>query len=96
MSEPTCTPLVLFKTRTNTELGAESIRVTDDGAVRLEGVLKQVTEGMLTSYPRAMLGCWTPNRAAIRYDRAEMDARDVRRFDTGESLDLAAIEALAG
>ncbi len=93
--EPTFTPLVLFKTRTNSELGAESVTVAEDGSIRLVGVLKKVTEGMLTSYPRTMLGLWTPNRDAIRFDREEIGDRDIRRFDTGDSLDLEAVEALA-
>ena len=65
MSEAEATPLLTFSTRTNSELGAEGISITADGSVVLEGVLKKVTESMLTSYPRDMLGKWTPNRAAI-------------------------------
>jgi hypothetical protein len=54
-----------------------------------------VTESMLTSYPRAQLGKWTPNRAALRYTRDEIEKCNVRRLDDGKALDLAAILALA-
>jgi hypothetical protein len=95
MSESDARPLVTFKTLTNTDLGAESIEVADDGSIVLRGVLKKVTESMLTSYPRTALGTWTPNRAAIRYSRDQVVDRDVKRFDTGEKLDLEGILALA-
>jgi hypothetical protein len=90
------TPLILFKTLTNTELGAESVRTDSDGSVIFEGVLKQVTESMLTSYPRTQLGHWLPNRFAVRYSREQAAARNVRKFDSGEALDLDAVLALAG
>ena len=96
MAEAGTTPLVTFTTRTNTELGADGVRVLDDGEIVLVNVLKKVTEAMLTSYPRAMLGQWTPNRAAIRYPRDEIASRRVTRFDTGDPLDLDGILALAG
>ncbi len=96
MSESeSATPLILFVTLTNTELGAESIRIDDDGSVIFEGVLKQVTEGMLTSYPRTQLGHWLPNRYALRYSKEEAAGRSVKKFDSGEALDLDAILALA-
>jgi hypothetical protein len=96
MSESeSATPLILFKTLTNTELGAESVRTDADGSVIFEGVLKQVTEGMLTSYPRDQLGQWLPNRYAVRYSREDAAKRDVKRFDSGEALDLDGILALA-
>ncbi|MDJ0849355.1 MAG: hypothetical protein QNK04_13360 [Myxococcota bacterium] len=94
MSEPV-TPLVTFETLTNTELGARSIRVNGDGSVSLVGVVKKVTESMLTSYPRTQLGTWTPNRASLRYDRDEIAKRRVKRFESGEALDLEGILALA-
>ena len=95
MSHPNPVPLVTFKTLTNTELGAESIEVAGDGSIVFRGVLKQVTEAMLTSYPRSALGTWTPNRAAVRYGRDEVAKRDVRDFATGKALDIAAVLALA-
>ena len=95
MSHENAKPLVTFKTLTNTELGAESIEAAPDGSIVFRGVLKQVTEGMLTSYPRTALGTWTPNRAALRYACDEAAKRDVRDFATGEALDLAGILALA-
>ena len=96
MSESeSATPLILFKTLTNTELGALSVRTDDDGSVIFEGVLKQVTEGMLTSYPRTQLGHWLPNRYAVRYSREEAAGRGVKKFDTGAELDLDAVLALA-
>jgi hypothetical protein len=95
MSEAEATPLITFSTRTNSELGAEGLSITADGSVVLEGVLKKVTESMLTSYPRDMLGTWTPNRAAIAYPRDEIAQRRVTKFDSGEELDLEAILALA-
>jgi hypothetical protein len=88
-------PLVIFKTLTNTELGAEHVVVDTNGDIVLRDVLKKVTESMLTSYPRTQLGLWTPNRAAIRYTADQIEARDVRRFDTGKKLTLAEIKALA-
>ncbi|MHA7836397.1 MAG: hypothetical protein ACX98W_02960 [bacterium] len=95
MSEADATPLVTFKTLTNTELGAESVEVAEDGSIVLQGILKKVTESMLTSYPRTQLGTWTPNRAALRYSRDEIADRGVKRFETGEPLDLEGILALA-
>ena len=94
MSEPV-TPLVTFETLTNTELGAQAIAVNEDGTISLKGVVKKVTESMLTSYPRTQLGTWTPNRAALRYDRDEIVKRRLKRFGTGEELDLDGILALA-
>lgn len=96
MSEAEAKPLVTFKTFTNTDLGAESIEIAEDGSVVLRGVVKKVTESMLTSYPRSQLGSWTPNRAAIRYAPDEIGERGLKRFDTGEPLDLEGIRALAG
>ena len=95
MSEHDATPLVLFKTLKNTELGAAAVRINDDGTVSLVDVLKKVTESMMASYPRTQLGTWTPNRAAIRYTREELEGRNVRNFETGESLDFDGIAALA-
>ncbi len=95
MSEFDAKPLVLFKTLTNTELGAECVRVDPNGDVVLVDVLKKVTESMLTSYPRTQLGLWTPNRAAVRYKKSEIDGRDVRRFDTGKKLSYDEIKTLA-
>ena len=89
------TPLILFTTRTNTELGAESVAVDGDDIV-LGGVLKKVTEAMLASYPRTMLGKWTPNRYAVRYPRAEIAERKVKNFETGAALDVDAVVGLAG
>lgn len=89
-------PLILFRTRTNTELGAASISFEPDGSVVFGSVRKKVTEGMLSSYPRSVLGEWTPNRVAIRYPVEELDDRKVRRFDSGEPLDLEALKQLAG
>jgi len=88
-------PLILFRTRTNQELGASSVEVADDGTVVFHGVSKLVTENMLSSYPRAILGKWTPNRAAIRFPKEEVAARRVRLFDSGRDLDLDAVLALA-
>jgi hypothetical protein len=95
MSEADLTPTLLFHTRTNTELGAESIAVDADGSVVLRGILKKVTESMLTSYPPTMLGKWTPNRAALRFPAGEIGERKIRRFGDTKPLDLAAIRALA-
>ena len=94
MSEP-APPLITFTTLKNTELGATSISLGEDGSVSLCGVLKKVTESMLTSYPRSLLGSWTPNRAAVRYERAQIAARHVKRFDTGVELDLDGVLELA-
>ena len=88
-------PLLLFRTRTNTELGAASVSFDADGTVVLQGVSKKVTEGMLTSYPRSVLGEWTPNRVAIRFSADELGDRKIRRFDSGEPLDRDALEKLA-
>ncbi len=88
-------PLVVFLTRTNTELGAASVEFDAEGSVVFQGVCKMVTEGMLSSYPRSVLGEWTPNRAAIRFDADEIDARKVRRLDSEDVLDLEALKALA-
>jgi hypothetical protein len=96
MSETVAPPLVLFTTRTNTELGAARVELADDGSIVLRDVCKKVTENMLSSYPRAMLGHWTPNRAALRYPRDEIAERKVRRFEGGDPLDADALVALAG
>jgi hypothetical protein len=88
-------PLVVFSTRTNTELGAASVSIEDDGAIVFEGVCKKVTEGMLSSYPRSILGEWTPNRVAIRYTADEISERKVRSFDSGKPLDIEALKQLA-
>lgn len=95
MSEFDAKPLVLFKTLTNTELGAEKIVVDKNGDIVLRDILKKVTESMLTSYPRTQLGLWTPNRAALRYKADQIEARDVRSFATGKKLSLAEVKALA-
>ncbi len=87
-------PLFTFKTLKNTELGAQSIAVAEDGSIVLGGVLKKVTESMLQSYPRIQLGKWTPNRAGLRYTREEATGRDFKRHDSGESIDLDAALAL--
>ena len=95
MSEIDALPLITFKTRTNTELGAQSVSTAEDGSIIFHDILKMVTESMLTSYPRTQLGTWTPNRAALRYDRDEIAERDPKKFETGESLDLDGLLALA-
>jgi hypothetical protein len=95
MSDIAAPPLVLFTTRTNTELGAEAISVADDGSIVFTGVVKKVTESMLQSYARSMLGEWTPNRAALRYSRDEMPGRRVKKLGSDEELDLEAVLALA-
>ena len=95
MSHASLQPRVLFKTLTNTELGAESVEAGPDGSIVFHGVLKQVTEAMLTSYPRSALGTWTPNRAAVRYGRDQIAQRGVRDFASGRALDPDAIRALA-
>ena len=89
-------PLLLFKTLRNTELGASAVQVESDGTVVLEGVLKQVTEGMLTSYPRTQLGHWLPNRVRVRYTPEQVEGRNIRRFENGEALDTAGLAALSG
>ena len=88
-------PLILFKTLRNTELGAAGITVEEDGSVVLHNVLKQVTEGMLTSYPRTQLGHWLPNRLRVRYTADQIGERRVRKFEGGEELDLAGMKQLA-
>jgi len=96
MSED-ASPLIVFRTRENTELGAQGVELDErDGSIVFRGVVKQITESMLGSYPRDQLGKWTPNRAAVRYDREEVARRDVRRADTGEELDVEGVLALAG
>ena len=95
MFEASSDPIVLFSTRTNTELGAQAVSIAEDGSLVLAGILKKVTESMLTSYPRAMLGKWTPNRASLRYPREEIAGRKIKSFETGEELDLADVSALA-
>lgn len=95
MSEFDAKPLVLFKTLTNTELGAQRVRVDANGDVVLVDVLKKVTESMLTSYPRTQLGLWTPNRAAIRYKKDEIAGRDLRSFETGKKLSYEELAKLA-
>lgn len=88
MSEFDAIPTVLFKTRTNSELGAESVEVAADGSIVFRNVLKKVTESMLTSYPRTLLGAWTPNRASLRFDRDEIADRQPKTFDSGDALSL--------
>ncbi len=95
MSEFDAVPLFTFKTRTNTELGAQSASVADDGSIIFHDVLKIVTESMLSSYPRAQLGTWMPNRLALRFDRDEISARGPKDFKTGSALDLDALLVLA-
>ena len=87
-------PLLTFKTLKNTELGAETIGRDDDGSIVLTGVLKKVTESMLQSYPRTVLGKWTPNRARIRYSAEEAAGRDWKNYATGEAIDVEAAIAL--
>ena len=86
-------PLVLFTSRSNTELGAEAVRIEGDEIV-FQHILKRVTESMLISYPRDLLGKWTPNRAAIRYSAEEVAGRRVTKFDSGDVLDLDGLRAL--
>lgn len=95
MSEFDAVPLFTFKTRTNTELGARSASVAEDGSIVFHDVLKIVTESMLQSYPRTQLGRWTPNRLALRFERDELDEREVKNFETGAALDLDALLALS-
>ena len=72
-----------------------SVSVGDDGSVTFDGVLKKVTESMLTSFPHHLLGTWIPNRAAIRYDREQIEGRRVKIFESGKELDLEGVLALA-
>jgi hypothetical protein len=95
MSEYDATPTLTFSTRTNTELGAQGVELADDGTILLIGVLKKVTESMLTSYPRELLGTWTPNRSSIAYPRDEIMERRIKSVSDGKELDLDAILALA-
>lgn len=95
MSEFDALPTILFKTRTNTELGAQSVEVMPDGSIVFRDVLKKVTESMLTSYPRTQLGTWTPNRAALRFDRDEIEERQPRKFDSGDVLGTDELVAMA-
>jgi len=88
-------PLVLFTTRTNQELGANAVTL-DDGSVLFSGISKMVTENMLSSYPRSVLGKWTPNRAAVRFTQDEIGDRKVKDFASGKDLDLEALGELAG
>ncbi len=88
-------PLFLFLTRTNSELGAASVSLEADGTLVFGDVSKKVTEGMMSSYPRSVLGEWTPNRAAIRFTSDELGDRKVRNFGSGELLDLDALKKLA-
>ena len=81
-------PVVTVKTPKNTELGALEIARDDDGSVVVTGILKLVTESMLQSYPRSVLGKWTPNRARIRYSADEATGREWKNHATGESIDL--------
>ena len=96
MFEDVGPPLILFKTLKNTELGAGSVELADDGSVVLRSVMKKVTESMLVSYPRSALGKWTPNREAVRYTREELAGREVVLFEGGSALDVEAVVALAG
>lgn len=95
MSDIAADPIILFKTRTNSELGAQQVTLTEGGDLRLVGVVKKVTESMLASYPRDMLGKWTPNRSALLYPRDEIAERKITRFDNGEALDVEGVLALA-
>ncbi|MBB85192.1 MAG: hypothetical protein ACPGVZ_17540 [Myxococcota bacterium] len=81
-------PVLTFKTLKNTELGALEITRDEDGSVVLTGILKLVTESMLQSYPRSVLGKWTPNRARIRYTAEEAAGRDWKNYATGETVDV--------
>ena len=54
-----------------------------------------MNDAMLTSYPRTMLGKWTPNRSALRYREDELSGNSVRSFESGEPLDLDGLRALA-
>ena len=87
-------PILTFKTLKNTELGALEIEREDDGSVVVTGILKLVTESMLQSYPRSVLGKWTPNRARIRYSAEDAAGRDWKNYETGESIDVEGALAL--
>ena len=87
-------PVLTFKTLKNTELGALEIERDEDGSVVVTGILKLVTESMLQSYPRSVLGKWTPNRARIRYSAEDAAGRDWKNYETGESLDVEGALAL--
>lgn len=87
-------PIITFKTLKNTELGALEIERDEDGSVVVTGILKLVTESMLQSYPRTVLGKWTPNRARIRYSADEAAGRDWKNYATGEAIDVEAAIAL--
>lgn len=87
-------PVITFKTLKNTELGALEIERDEDGSVVVTGILKLVTESMLQSYPRTVLGKWTPNRARIRYSADEAAGRDWKNYATGETIDVEAALAL--
>lgn len=87
-------PVITFKTLKNTELGALEIERDEDGSVVVTGILKLVTESMLQSYPRTVLGKWTPNRARIRYSADEAAGRDWKNYATGEAIDVEAAIAL--
>ncbi len=87
-------PILTFKTLKNTELGALEIEREDDGSVVVTGILKLVTESMLQSYPRTVLGKWTPNRARIRYSAEQAKERGWKNYATGESIDVEAALAL--
>ena len=70
-------------------LDDEDFEILDeDGSVVLTGILKLVTESMLQSYPRSVLGKWTPNRARIRYTAEEAAGRDWKNYATGETVDV--------
>lgn len=87
-------PVITFKTLKNTELGALEIERDENGSVVVTGILKLVTESMLQSYPRTVLGKWTPNRARIRYSADEAAGRDWKNYATGEAIDVEAALAL--
>ena len=87
-------PVLTFKTLKNTELGALEIARDEDGSVVVTGILKLVTESMLQSYPRSVLGKWTPNRARIRYSAEDAAGRDWKNYETGESIDVEGALAL--
>ncbi|GEM_PF-1569994 len=87
-------PAFTFKTLKNTELGALEAARDEDGSIVVTGILKLVTESMLQSYPRSVLGKWTPNRARIRYSAEDAAGRDWKNHETGESIDLEAVLAL--
>ena len=87
-------PVLTFTTLKNTELGALEIERDEDGSVVVTGILKLVTESMLQSYPRTVLGKWTPNRTRIRYTAEQAADRGWKNHATGESIDLEAALAL--